>query len=722
MDRYKELNIYTDYKSFDEELKYIKWEYIEHKDKLYCNNIISFDIETSSLFCRLDKYAEIATWEGYKEEHKEEYVDYNALCYCWSVAIQDGECIRKYFGRTLESFHFFLLEIDSYTPYSHKIIYVHNLKYEFQFLRNIIEEWEVFARETYTPIYARTGNFEFRCSYLLTNQSLENWAKSKKLNHQKLVGSLDYLKVRTPYTNMTDEEIDYSLEDAVIVVEGLVEYKKEYKTVPNIPLTQTGRVRREVEQLMYKDYKWHDKMEKSYIKNLKMYRDQTDVFWGGLTRANRLHAGQVVHYLSSRDATSAYPWLMISKLFPVSDFIPSTEIDFILHSSNFCWYAMVEFYNINSKFWNSYIPADKCKSIKGAKLDNGRIISADYVKIRLLDIDFNIILRSYNIENYEISELYYALKGYLNDDFRRYVLTLFENKTQYKDVEGMEDLYARSKEMLNSLYGMMVTKLFTNEITFMDNNWSVEDLTLEIFQNKLDKILSQKYKLNHTFIQGAYVTAYQRESLWKFVEKFDELIVYMDTDSHKYYPTEDTEDYYRQYNRKVQDEYIKLAEQLNVNSQSFMPQSPSGKKSLLGQYTPERSYKEFKTLGAKRYAYSYKDEDECHVTVSGVNKKMGGLALEGDINNFKDGFVFRNKFCKKSTLHYLDNMGVVEYNKGEYDYYVNHARYGIAMHPAEYTMDLHEYKNLLLEVMRNKDKYTFKQLEKAYKGYEEKKN
>lgn len=53
------------------------------------------------------------------------------------------------------------------------IVYVHNLSYEFQFLRKWFEWKRVFSIDLRKPIYAiTTGNIEFRCSYLLSGYSL----------------------------------------------------------------------------------------------------------------------------------------------------------------------------------------------------------------------------------------------------------------------------------------------------------------------------------------------------------------------------------------------------------------------------------------------------------------------------------------------------------------------------------------------------------------------
>ena len=46
---------------------------------------------------------------------------------------------------------------------------------------------------------------------------------------------------------------------------------------------------------------------------------------------------------------------------------------------------------------------------------------------------------------------------------------LFQQKTQYKDVNGFEDIYMQSKQFLNSVYGMMVSDIINNDISFLQN-------------------------------------------------------------------------------------------------------------------------------------------------------------------------------------------------------------------------------------------------------------
>ncbi|MFV3037545.1 hypothetical protein ACNI5A_30920, partial [Klebsiella pneumoniae] len=66
-----------------------------------------------------------------------------------------------------------IVDILELCPKKRIIIYVHNLAYEFQFFREMLDWEKVFSIDLRKPIYGvtKTG-LEFRCSYLLSGYSL----------------------------------------------------------------------------------------------------------------------------------------------------------------------------------------------------------------------------------------------------------------------------------------------------------------------------------------------------------------------------------------------------------------------------------------------------------------------------------------------------------------------------------------------------------------------
>lgn len=174
----------------------------------YSNSILTFDIEVSSAWLENGKVI------GYRKGESADYwnnLQPLALPYIWQFSC-DGVV---YYGRELWDFEQVLKDIPSDLQC---IIWVHNLSYEFQFLRNFLDWDSVFARSAHKPIKcvpSKYKNIEFRCTYFLTRLSLETWGK--QLGVHKAVGNLDYDILRTPFTKLTDTELFYCEQDCLVV-------------------------------------------------------------------------------------------------------------------------------------------------------------------------------------------------------------------------------------------------------------------------------------------------------------------------------------------------------------------------------------------------------------------------------------------------------------------------------------------------------------------------
>lgn len=683
------MSIFDSYIAIDKSINDIS--FIQYKDRngnMHLDNINVFDIETTSAFVDCDGNM-TAFNKKYDEKFYKECTKY-ALCYLWSACIDDN----AFYGRTLESFIIFLQDIEKQCPDSMKYIYIHNLAFEFMFLLNVMDDVEVFARKQHRPIYFRWRNFEFRCSYLLTNMSLEQWAIQKELKHQKLVGTIDYNILRTPLTELSSQLLDYSISDVRVMVDGLKEYKDRYKHIKDIPLTQTGIVRKEFNKRLIKRSDLHKKCTKIMPTTLDEYKLLVEIFGGGITRSNYIHTDMIINNLRNRDKTSAYPFEMLCEKYPASKFFesnPDRIVDYY-NNRNFAYIIDVTLEGVERKYWNTYISSHKVYERKNALYDNGRILRADLLSLRCIDLDFENIIESYYIKAIKINKLWYAVTNYLDNDIRLFVLELFRNKTMFKGVKGKEDSYMRSKEMLNSLYGMAVTKDITDEIIFKNKEWDVNFLTEKMFDKLIEDKKKRSYKNNMTYAQGVWIPAYQRDSLWSFVYKLDSDIVYMDTDSVKY--IDSTNDiYFEEYNKEVRKKQKMVAKQLGIDVEMLRPIAPDGEVCSLGEYADEGVYTQFKTLGSKRYAYE--ENDKIYITVAGVNKKEGAKQLQS-LNDFKNGFVFDVDHSKKMIMHYLDDMKPIIYNKGQYDEFVSDYQYGICGQPTAYKLKLSpDYAELL---------------------------
>ena len=475
---------------------------MEKRKEMYDSNVYTFDIETTSCFIENGK----PIMFDYDNPDKFAKLEKIAICYIWQFSVND----IVFYGRNLTDFRNVLLELDELNNFK-KIIFVHNLAFEFQFLLNILSFDNVIAKSAHKVIQAKPTDFniEFRCTYALTNMSLDMWCQQKKLNVKKLVGNLDYNKLRTPLTKLSKNELDYCENDCLVVNEGLKEYIQKYSHVCKIPLTQTGEVRQEMKKRLKSNQKWLQKCKKM-TPTARMYEILKCAFMGGITHSNALNCSQIFENVLSKDLSSSYPTVMVAERFPLTPFTKVRWND-KWKDDRYSYIAIVKYRKIESSMSNTYISKSKCLAIKNGYYDNGRVVSADELKVCMTNIDIDMIDKSYTFKDKEVVECYVSVNHYLPIEIRKYIIELYSNKTELKGVQESEPLYMKSKQYINSLYGMSVTDIVRKE-WFVDNNgeWigSVGDMEkeLEKFKKSFNNFIPYQV--------GVWVTAYARRNLW----------------------------------------------------------------------------------------------------------------------------------------------------------------------------------------------------------------
>lgn len=674
------------------------FKYSYFRGRKRCDNIFCFDVETTSYYIWPD--GSVHAYDYSKPIKFYEDCLKGGFVYLWMFSIDD----TVYYGRFIEDYKKFVTILTEYLD-AEILVFVHNLTFETQFLRNVFDDdVEIFARKTRRAMKITDGNVEYRCTYFLTRLSLENWAKGKKLPVQKMVGDLDYNVLRTPYTIMKKKEMKYGENDVLVMYHGIKQYVEEFGSVWDIPLTQTGIVRKAYNDMLKDDDRLHNRMAK-LVPDFELYSLLLEAFWGGIAHASFKWTDELLEGVTSYDKKSSYPWELVSKRYPISPFIKCRYNDRYLHNEMYSYLITVELHDFTSKMWHTYISSSKCKFLKGETLDNGRVVHADYAVIVCTNIDYEIILDSYDIKEKEILDFRISCNEYLPRKVRIFILEWFFKKTTLDGVEDMDAIYRKSKEFINAIYGMMCTREFTDEIVYRDRDWGVDELTEKEFNIKRAKKLRKKRKLNNAFQWGVWCTAYARQSLWDSVAaKLDgELInddksVYLDTDANKLFAGEKQREWFRRYNEKIYAEQDKIAKDLDVSIDMLRPRRPDGKVCALGVYEDEGTYKEFKTLGAKKYCYLIENKegkDEIHITVSGVRKAAASQLT--CVDDFKDGLVFDLEHAKKLNLVYNDNQDWVVINKGKYDEFACMYPYGVCVQPTTYTLDIKEEFEMLIE-------------------------
>lgn len=687
--------------------KYIKHEYsIIGKRKKYDSTIYSFDIETSSYLLLDGKQYPAIKYQDFTKEEQEKSV-YCSCMYIWMLSVND----IVYYGRTWEELKDFLKMLDNYIPHK-KFFFIHNLAFEFQYLKSHFNMKDVVARKSRKVMKCNFEdyNIECRCTYLMTNSNLARLPNLYNLPVNKMIGDLDYTLIRTPKTILTEDEMGYCENDCLIIYYYILYELETYEELNKIPITSTGHVRKELKNIVLNDFKYRRIVNKAINTNPHIYNLLLESFMGGYTHANWIYADEIIENVDSWDFTSSYPYVLVSYKYPSSEFKRCYIKKREEMSKRFCYLLVVKFTNIKCKYFNNFISQSKCRNIKGGKYDNGRIISADEFEITLTDIDFYFILDTYKCK-YEIKEIYYANYNYLPKQFIDFILDKYVIKTEYKDVDGKEIEYNREKAKFNALYGMSVTNTIRDEVIYDNNDgWSERKLTNEEIEESL---YSEKKQSFLSFAYGVWVTAYARNNLLRNVIKLDEYVVYCDTDSIKLKYGYD-KNIIDEYNNHVKKRIEHVSKTLEIDIKRYAPCDVKGVSHMLGVFDKDAHYEKFITQGAKKYAYEYlKDENKIKkddnvidifngkarvigITVSGVPKR-GAKALK-KLSDFKDDFVFDFKDTNKNLLIYCEDMkpcNLIDY-KGE-SYIVND-KSGCCIIPTTYVLGKAlEYANLITD-------------------------
>lgn len=589
-----------------------------------------------------------------------------SFMYVWQFAIEGvGVCI----GRTWPEFLQFLSDLKDASGGRWFKVFVHNLSYEFQFLRGIYDfaPDEVFIiRERKILKAEMLGAFEFCCSYLQTNMSLAQLTEG--VEHEKT--TFDYDKMRYPWTPLDHDELKYIINDVV----GLIEAMRRRMGGDNLftlPATSTGYVRREVKRSMR-----HFNRERlqEMLPDPEVYTLLRESFRGGDTHANRYYTGEILENVASFDRSSSYPDCQVNDIFPMGRWYMRYDMtmeSFLKHylGRRACVFRCIVFNaRLIDNMWPvPYIPVHKCRNLKDAVKDNGRVLSGTF-EITMNDVDFRIFLSEYDFD--DIMFLDFASCSYkkLPKQITRVTLQLYKDKTELKGIEGQEDRYNRSKAMLNSVYGMSVQDPARQDIKFINGDYQETDTPLSERIEKANKKAFQSYAW------GCWVTAWARYRLHEAIRIVGpRRFVYCDTDSVKFIDDGGVD--FTAYNKIRRDA---------SEASGAVATDPKGIRHYMGVYEQEATAKRFITWGAKKYAY----EDQrggLHLTCAGVGKKTGARELEqaGGLSAFKPGFVFRAAGGTESV--YNDDP---EFTSWEAEGHTIPITANVVIRPSTYTLDL----------------------------------
>lgn len=592
----------------------------------YKNVVCAFDIETTVL------NAEQIT--GADADH--------SIMYIWQFQLGLDYTI---IGRTWDEFKILCRYLNR-LPEDHRyIIFVHNLSYEWQWLKSVFpfESENVFAMDRRKILKCTYRNLEFRCSYLHTNRGLGKFLKDMSAFHQKT--ELDYTGVRYPWTELTQKELEYCMNDVRGLVEAIyIEMDHDKDTLYTLPLTSTGYIRRMCKDAM-------KLMPHGYVKPMipswEVYEMLTEAFRGGNAHANRFYAGEILEDVHSADRSSSYPDVLCVRKFPVGRWFDLGKVSMEgvtrMIKKGRAVLMRVQFLNLRLRdyfFGCPYLSYDKGRYIRGEILDNGRILSCDFVEYTITDIDLEIILNEYDFDACEVVKAFHTKYGELPTPFVQVITELYRQKTELKGVQGEELTYMKSKNKINSCYGMTAQRPARMLFVY-------DGLVLQLDE---ETNIEQEYKKSYykqwmPFSWGVWCTAWARWELEQMINNVLEQggeFYYTDTDSVKYFGDVD----WTEYNK----EQIALAK-----AHGCYAKDQKGDVHYMGVAEDDGFYAEFVTWGSKRYAYNYEKGGESHVTIAGVNKNKGGAELDraGGLPALQPDFIFRDA---GGTVSYYNDL------------------------------------------------------------------
>ena len=691
----------------------------------YKNIVCAFDIETSL----------IKTGDHFIGDRLVD--DYNAVMYVWQFQFGTTATV---IGRTWDEFNAMISEIlDALEDDERLMIFVHNLAYEWQWLRDPeilgrnVNEDSVFCVKSRTPVrlLCCSDKLEFRCSYIHSNMSLDEFTEKMEVEHGKLSGDeFDYTKTRYSWTELTDRELEYCANDVIGLVECIYkEMSVDHDTLYTLPLTSTGYVRRDVKKAIRKlppDY------VKKQLPDYSTYKMLREAFRGGNTHASRFYSDKRIDAdITCLDISSSYPNVLINKMFPVSAFREIEKdcltIDHIIGligkgRATLTRIAMFDV-NLRDPCWPvPYLARDKCRNIYDAEYDNGRILSARYLETTVTDIDLQILIEEYDCQ-IEVLDGMFATYGYLPDEIRDVIRYYYKMKTELKGVEDQAVFYAKMKNKLNAIFGMAaqnpvrLEEAYRNSdydtgIHYMDEYknrcWLSEETALETDVDILEIAHKENIgKSTMPYQWGVWCTAHARDCLERMIKIAEpERFLYCDTDSVYYYGSVSFADYNKQ----------AIAASIENNAYAV---DRKGVAHYMGVLEVDKELKAFKTMGAKKYAYIDQDND-LHITIAGVNKKKGAeeltayarkhKSMKDGLDAMRESFVFADAGGTESV--YNDEPIPDLEVDGRHIY----VPMNVAIKPSTYKVGLgRDYKELLTFLLDND---LFKLYRMNYQGYQ----
>lgn len=628
---------------------------------------------------------------------------------------------------------------------SHKILlYSNNLSLDMQVLCNLYKDNfsgydinaydlkidRVFARDMRSPLRAVAGQIIGDCDVVFGDlPSLTRIDTGYELSNE----------IITPQTELSVMEIDNICEKVNNMIQIIKPYTETYGSVHKIPLTATGEVRRRMCNNACKHEPWskdekHKKNEHSKGSvwsrkqseiNHKMgpvgYARMRELFFGGDCGANSDMVGKLLHNQYYYDASSDYAAMMCHMIYPVSEFVEVKKKyeQKILMSNNDLmdidrkkmWYAHIHLSNVRvsgTSNWgggrdNLFWPAIKCNAEHSDIIgkDGGKLVAAAELDIYITDLDYDIFKQVYTWDEMKIYGIWAADAGLIPECIISDLLDLYRIKTECKGVEGSESAYEKAKSCVSSVYGVSVTRLIDDDVVYGTDGWKTNyiDDHPEIYDRRMKSIRPDNTFLSYQI--GVWVTAWARHILWSIILPNDNKIVYRDTDSLTGRINDKTFETYHNWLIKRRKEIHDIYP--SITPDMYTPMAKNGKRVSLGAFELQYIFKDYKTLGAKRYSGTYEENGEIKIknTVSGIKKENVNKKVKHP-RDFTQSLTWSMDESGNVLTVYNDYQKTITWTDIDGNVYESNQIYGVTLKPVEFSLSLRStWSNMLSSVSGN---------------------
>lgn len=622
-----------------------------------------------------------------------------SYCYHWQIALNDYAIM----GRSLETMQkfmeFLINRMTELRPKTKLFVFDANLGYEWQFCKyywNKIGITKLFAKEQRNPLMVEIKDtIVFREVIGLFGSSLAQIAKNY-CGVEKLVGDLDYDKIRVSETEMTQEEINYCIRDVEIL--SILARKHVYENYmgknPRLPWTQTGIVRDAIKRALGKNLSSERKKISSWMPTEQEYElFRTKLFKGGISGGNILLLNQKLKNVRGADITSDYPYQMELQKFPMGRASVCENDRFM--SDEKPYIAIIRFHKFKSRNAHALMSAHKALNTKELKnneetiLDNNRIQYAEFVELTINDIEFNSLKQAYQWEHMLIRKCWVFEEGYarLPKHIRDVCKDWYYKKQKLKSTRSDTQEYRDAKAFVNSIFGMMCTALYMEEFVFEEESLSIEpDMSSKTYQECCDYLFLSPY-------WGFWITSHARAMLIDVICRFPSIIVQYDTDSVYFIDDESVE------STRLKEYLAKRNKCMIVRNHIEFGKDPLMETLGTWDFTPH--FKWFKGLGSKRYMYETTD-GKIKTVVAGCRK---GTIVDqfkdqdeyDDIFEFfQDGMYIDKEHSRKLGSRYIDTPVIVNYKNGKL--FIPSC---LVLEPIDFTMGMaHFHKTLMIATQR----------------------